>query len=197
MKCCTTTLMCYWQQQQQQSFRWINKPINHAGVVKNIDWPGCRKTEKEAGEMEIRYSDSWLWEYLKSRASNVSFALMTLISVPAASLATCHVSVNDWLGVRNTRCNGVCLSRAGSSWMVTYQRLSGSAHEQICIRSPTGDLTLTIDSDAIQSVDVVRDLGVWLDSETTMKQHMPWRYRLQRSKLRSHVIQRTLGAHSI
>jgi hypothetical protein len=35
----------------------------------------------------------------------------------------------------------------------------------------SADLTLTVGNDVIQPVTIVRDLGVYLDSELTMKQH--------------------------
>ena len=48
--------------------------------------------------------------------------------------------------------------------------LVGSRHN--LAKLADDDLSLTIGSETVQPSDVVRDLGVWLDSELSLKQHV-------------------------
>jgi hypothetical protein len=75
-------------------------------------------------------------------------------------LISCISDVRDWCSSRRLQLNATKTELIWFGSRCNLNKLSNT------------DLTLTVGNDVIQPVSVVRDLGVYLDSELTMKQHI-------------------------
>jgi len=82
------------------------------------------------------------------------------IHVGRQRLTSCISDLQDWCASRRLQLNA---AKTELIWFGTRTSLR---------RLTSADRTLTIDSVDVQSTDVVRDLGVLLDSELTLKQHV-------------------------
>jgi len=87
-------------------------------------------------------------------------ALVQGIAQARSTLQHCISDVRSWCSSRRLQLN---TDKSELIWFGSRQileKVSGS------------DLTLQLDSDILKPVDVVRDLGVLLDTELSMKQHI-------------------------
>jgi len=75
-------------------------------------------------------------------------------------LSSCISVVRDWCSSRRLQLNA---SKTELIWFGSHCNINKLSNT---------DLTVTVGSDVIQPVSVVRDLGVYLDSELTMKEHV-------------------------
>ena len=75
-------------------------------------------------------------------------------------LSRCILDVRDWCASRRLQLNAL---KTELQWFGSHANLRKIA---------SADLTLTVGDDVITPVTLVRDLGVYLDAELTMKQHV-------------------------
>ena len=75
-------------------------------------------------------------------------------------LRRCIIEIRDWCASRRLQLNAL---KTELQWFGSRYYLNQIA---------SADLSLTVDNDVIKPVSMVRDLGVYLDSELTMKQHV-------------------------
>jgi hypothetical protein len=75
-------------------------------------------------------------------------------------LNRCAERIMSWCASRRLQLNG---SKSEIAWFGSHANLKKLAGQ---------DLTLSIGPDVIQPNDAVRDLGVWLDSELTLRHHI-------------------------
>ena len=85
---------------------------------------------------------------------------ITEIDIIRNLLSRCIIDVRDWCASRRLQLNA---SKTELQWFGSRANLRKLA---------TANLTLSVGDDVIQPVTVVRDLGVQLDAELTMKQHI-------------------------
>ena len=82
------------------------------------------------------------------------------VSAGRQRLSACVADIADWCASRRLQLNA---AKTEIMWFGSHANLQKIAGQ---------NLTLTVGTDAIQPVPVVRDLGVLLDSELTLKQHI-------------------------
>ena len=82
------------------------------------------------------------------------------VQATLSRLSDCVTDVISWCASRRLQLN---VLKTELMWIGTRQRLQ---------QLPGADITLTVGSDVIKPVHVVRDLGVYIDDELTMKQHV-------------------------
>jgi len=75
-------------------------------------------------------------------------------------LCCCVTKIRDWCSSRRLQLNAL---KTKLQWF--------GSRANLC-KLLSADLTLSVGNDVIQPVTVVRDLGVYLDNELTMKQHI-------------------------
>ena len=75
-------------------------------------------------------------------------------------LCRCVTDIRDWCSSRRLQLNA---SKTELQWFGSRANLR---------KLSSADLTLSVDDDVIKPVTIVRDLGVYLDAELTMKQHI-------------------------
>jgi hypothetical protein len=75
-------------------------------------------------------------------------------------LCRCITDIRDWCSSRRLQLNALKTELQWFGSRANLRKLSSA------------DLTLSVGNDVIQPVTVVRDLGVYLDAELTMKQHI-------------------------
>jgi len=79
---------------------------------------------------------------------------------PSVILCCCVTDIRDWCSSRRLQLNALTTEQL---WFISRANLR---------KLSFADLTLSVGNDVIQPVTVVRDLGVYLDNELTMKQHI-------------------------